>query len=321
MIKTSELVAIALQTLKTEASSIARLKKSIGREFTDCVKLILFSKGRVIVTGVGKSSLIAQKIVATLNSTGTPSVFMHAADAVHGDLGMIRKDDIVICLSKSGSTAEIKVLVPLVKAADNTLIAICGNMKSYLAIHADYVIDASVKIEACPMNLAPTSSTIAQMAIGDALAVCLLRARGFTEKDFARFHPGGLLGKQLYLRVSDLFSLNPKPVVKPGDPLRKVIVVISSNRLGATAVLEKNMLKGIITDGDLRRMLESHKEIEGVIAADIMTKNPRSIDKNALAIEALQLMKKHSITQLIVTSGKKFEGFIHLHDLLREGLV
>jgi arabinose-5-phosphate isomerase len=320
LIKTTELIAIALKTLKTEAASVARLKKSIGREFAECVKLIYFSKGRVIVTGVGKSSLIAQKMVATLNSTGTPAVFMHAADAVHGDLGIIQKDDVVICLSKSGETAEIKVLTPLLKAGGNKLIAITGNMKSYLAAHADRVIDASVKEEACPMNLAPTSSTMAQMAIGDALAVCLLHARGFTEKDFARFHPGGSLGRQLYLKVSDIYKLNPKPVVNPADSIKKVIVVISSNRLGATAVLEKNQLKGIITDGDLRRMLESGRKIDEVKAEEIMSRHPRTIEKDALAIDALQLMKKNNITQLIVVSKGKFEGFVHLHDLLREGL-
>jgi arabinose-5-phosphate isomerase len=320
LIKPSEVIAIAQKTLQVEADAISRLKKNIGPEFAACVKLMLFSKGRVVVTGVGKSSLIAQKIAATFNSTGTPSIFMHAGDAVHGDLGIIQKKDVVLFLSKSGETAEIKVLLPLLKAGGNKLIAITGNMKSYLAIHADLVLNASVQKEACPLDLAPTSSTMAQMAIGDALAICLLRARGFTEKDFARFHPGGSLGKRLYLKVSDIYPMNAKPVVKPQDSIKKVIVEISSNRLGATAVLQNGTLKGIITDGDLRRMLESGRPIDTITAADIMTKTPRTIDRDALAIEALQIMKKNNITQLIVLSGKKFEGFIHLHDLLREGL-
>ncbi len=281
---------------------------------------MLFSKGRVVVTGVGKSSLIAQKIAATFNSTGTPSIFMHAGDAIHGDLGIIQKEDIVLFLSKSGETAEIKVLLPLLKAGGNKLIAITGNMKSYLAIHADLVLNASVQKEACPLDLAPTSSTMAQMAIGDALAICLLNARGFTEKDFARFHPGGSLGKRLYLKVSDIYPMNAKPVVNPHDSIKKVIVEISSKRLGATAVLQNGTLKGIITDGDLRRMLESGRPIDTIKAADIMTRTPRTIDRDALAIDALQIMKKNNITQLIVLSGKKFVGFIHLHDLLREGL-
>ncbi len=280
-----------------------------------------FSKGRLVVTGIGKSALVAQKMVATMNSTGTPAIFMHAADAVHGDLGIIQKKDVVLCISNSGNTPEIKVLVPFIKSAGNKLIAITGNPKSYLATHADLMLDASVKEEACPMNLAPTSSTMAQMAIGDTLAVCLLEYRGFSRKDFARYHPGGSLGKKLYLKVSDLYPNNDCPVVKPGDGISEVIYRISSGRLGAAAVAERRKITGIITDGDLRRMLGSGKSLEGVRAADIMTRNPRTVEAGMLAVDALRVMKESNITQLLVADKDKLLGFVHLHDLLREGIL
>jgi arabinose-5-phosphate isomerase len=312
---------LALQTFDIEAEAISGLKAMLNADFTDCVKLIYSAKGRVVVTGIGKSAIIANKIVATFNSTGTPAVFMHAADAIHGDLGMIQKDDIIVCISKSGNTPEIKLLVPWLKNGGNKLIAIVGNMKSFLAEHADYALNTTVDKEACPNNLAPTTSTTAQLAMGDALAVCLLDYRGFTSGDFARFHPGGALGKKLYLRVGDLYKNNAQPKVKPHDGIREVILEISSNRLGAAAVIEKGMLSGIITDGDLRRMMEKKSSFDLLKAKDIMTINPKTADKDMMAFDALQLMKNHNITQLVVTDKKKYLGFVHLHDLLREGII
>jgi arabinose-5-phosphate isomerase len=312
---------MALRTLDTEAESILGLKTFIDGNFIEVVKLIHFSQGRVIITGIGKSAIVAQKIVATLNSTGTPSVFMHAADAIHGDLGIIQHNDVVICISKSGNTPEIKVLVPLIKAGGNKLIAMAGEMTSYLATHADFVLNTTIQKEACPHNLAPTSSTTAQMAMGDALAVCLLDYKGFTGNDFARFHPGGALGKRLYLKVGDIYPNNPSPSVSPGDSLNTVILEISSNRLGATAVIENDRLEGIITDGDLRRMIEKGSALNQVIAADIMTKNPKTASPDMMAVDALHLMKKNNITQLVVTENQQYFGFIHLHDLLREGII
>lgn len=282
---------------------------------------MFFSKGRVIVTGIGKSAIIAQKIVSTLNSTGTPAVFMHAADAIHGDLGIIQKDDVVLCISNSGNTPEIKVIVPLLKNSGNKLIAMCGDMNSYLSKNAELVLNTSVAKEACPMNLAPTSSTTAQIAMGDALAVCLLECRGFTKQDYARFHPGGALGKKLYLKVADLFAANPKPQVAADDSIAKVILEISSKRLGATAVIKNKKLTGIITDGDLRRMLEKNQSLSGIKAKDIMNTTPKTVDKNMMAIDALQLMKQHNITQVVVADKKNYLGFVHLHDLLREGII
>ena len=260
-------------------------------------------------------------MVATFNSTGTPSVFMHAADAIHGDLGTIQKEDIVICLSKSGETPEIKVLAPLLKLHGSSLIAIVGNRDSYLAKHADYIIDASVTEEACPNNLAPTSSTTAQLVLGDALAVCLLECRGFTKSDFAKFHPGGVLGKELYLKVSDLYKNNLVPKVNTDDPVKHVIMVISSSRLGATAVLDGNKLAGIITDGDLRRMLEKTTDFLPLTAKDIMTKNPKTIEPEMLVVDALTLMRKNNITQLLVLQKGKYLGILHLHDILKEGII
>lgn len=321
LIKDKEIISLALKTLSIEAEAIIHLKKNIGQSFIESVKLILFSKGRVIVTGIGKSAIIAQKIVSTLNSTGTPSVFMHAADAVHGDLGIIQKNDLVLCISNSGNTSEIKLLIPMLKSGGNKLIAMVGSQKSFLAEHADLILNTEVLREACPINLAPTSSTTAQLAMGDALAVCLLECRGFTKDDFAKFHPGGAIGKRLYLRVSDIFINNAKPRVKPSSSLKDVILEISSKRLGATAVVEKKKLLGIITDGDLRRMLEKNKSFENVTAGKIMTRNPKTINKDMMAIDALQLMKQYNITQVVVCEKNHYLGFVHLHDLLKEGIV
>lgn len=314
------IVDLAIKTLHLEANAIAGLKKFISKNFFEAVKIIFFSKGRVILTGIGKSAIIAQKITSTLNSTGTPAVFMHAADAIHGDLGIIQRNDVIICISKSGNTPEIKVLIPLLKSSGNKLIAIVGDIKSFLATSADVILNTHVDKEACPHNLAPTTSTTAQLAMGDALAVCLLENRGFTSKDFAKFHPGGSLGKKLYLKVDDVYKHNPKPAVNPGDKIKDVIFEISSKRLGATAVVDKGKLAGIITDGDLRRMIEKHGLNEKIIARDIMSKNPKAVSKEILAADAFELMKQNNITQLVVASGKKYLGFIHLHDLLREGI-
>lgn len=321
MITDKKIISLAQLTLQTEADSITQLKNLIGKNFVECVKIMFFSKGRIIVTGIGKSAIISQKIVSTLNSTGTPAVFMHAADAVHGDLGIIQGDDVVLCVSHSGNTSEIKVIVPMLKSSGNKLIAMTGEVNSYLAKNADVVLNVSVAKEACPMNLAPTSSTAAQMAMGDALAICLLECRGFTKEDFARFHPGGALGKKLYLKISDLYPVNPRPEVSPGDSVKKVILEISSKRLGATAVVKNKKLLGIITDGDLRRMLETKKSIDDVTAKDIMTARPKTVNKDMMAVDALQLMKKHNITQVVVTDKGKYLGFVHLHDLLREGII
>jgi arabinose-5-phosphate isomerase len=312
---------IALSTIIKESEAISALINSINDTFVKCVELIYHSKGRVIVTGIGKSAIIGSKMVATFNSTGTPSVFMHAADAIHGDLGTIQKEDIVICLSKSGETPEIKVLIPLLKLHGSSLIAFVGNKNSYLAKHADYIIDASVTEEACPNNLAPTSSTTAQLVLGDALAVCLLECRGFTKSDFAKFHPGGVLGKELYLVVSDLYINNQVPKVKINDPLKIVIMEISSSRLGATAVLDGNKLAGIITDGDLRRMLEKNTDFNQLTAKDIMTRNPKTIEPEMLVVDALTLMRKNNITQLLVLKKRKYLGILHLHDILKEGII
>lgn len=316
-----EIIDIALKTIDLEAKAILGLKKLITEEFSAVIELILHSTGRVIVTGIGKSAIIASKIVSTLNSTGTPSIFMHAADAIHGDLGIIRENDIVVCLSKSGETPEIKVLVQLLRQRGNQLVAIVGNNNSYLAKSADFTLDVTVDQEACPNNLAPTSSTAAQLVMGDALAVALLECRGFTADDFARLHPGGALGKKLFLRVSDLYILNESPEVNLDADVRQVIMVISSCRLGATAVLENGRLRGIITDGDLRRMLENNTDIRSIKAGDIMTSDPKTIEASSLVVKALDLMRKHNITQLPVTQNGDYVGVIHLHDILREGIL
>jgi len=312
---------IAKDTILLESNAIANLTNLLDHNFAEAVQLIYNSKGRVIITGIGKSAIIASKIVATLNSTGTPSVFMHAADAIHGDLGLILEDDVVICISKSGNTPEIKVLVPLIKNGPNKMIAITGNKDSFLGQNADYVLNAFVEKEACPNNLAPTTSTTAQLVIGDALAVCLLELRGFSSKDFAKYHPGGALGKKLYLRVSDLSSQNQKPAVEKNTTIKDVIIEISKSMLGVTAVTENNKAIGIITDGDLRRMLSKTEDFSTLTAQDIMGENPKSIDNNAMAVDALELMESNDISQLLVEENGEYAGVVHLHDLIKEGII
>ena len=289
-------------------------------EFGKTVDLILENKGNLVFSGIGKSAIIAQKIVATMNSTGTTAVFMHAADAIHGDLGMVREGDVVVVLSKSGETPEIKVLVPLIKLRGNKIVAMVGNRQSYLASQADFVLDVTVDEEAVPGSLAPTCSTTAQLVMGDALALVLMHCRGFSAKDFAKFHPGGALGKQLYLRVKDLYTRNERPEVGPDDTLTQVIIEMTSKRLGATVVSENGELQGIITDGDLRRMLMKYPDIEHVKASQIMTSNPKTIDEDALVVDALHKMRHNSITQLPVVHEGKYLGIIHLHDILKEGI-
>jgi len=319
---TSSLKQIALRTIDLESQSISGLSQYINDDFEKAVNAITNCKGRLVISGIGKSAVIAQKIVATLNSTGTPSIFMHAADAIHGDLGIVQQDDVVLIISKSGESPEIKVLVPLIKNFKNILIGMVGSIESYLASQSDIILNTTVTQEACPNNLAPTSSTTAQLVMGDALAICLMEMKGFGSDDFAKFHPGGTLGKKLYLRVADLYIKNEKPKLAKDRSLKEVIVEISSKRLGATAVVDKNnILLGIITDGDLRRMLEKNISLDGVTAADIMTVTPKSIGAEELAVDALDLMRKRSITQLVVVENGKYLGFIHLHDLIREGLI
>lgn len=316
------IVKTALQTIDIEASTLRRLKKSIDRSFVECVEAIYKSPGRLVVTGVGKSALIAQKIVATLNSTGTPAIFMHAADAIHGDLGMVRSADLVLCLSKSGETAEIKVLVPLVKYLGSKLIAMVGNKKSYLGTQADYLLHTPVTKEADPNNLAPTASTTAQIAMGDALATSLLALRGFSPEDFAQFHPGGSLGKQMYLRVHDIYPRNEVPAVGETASLQEVILEMTAKCLGGTAVIgTQGQLLGIITDGDLRRMLEKSPRLDHLQAKDIMSSQPKTIAHDALAVRAMEILRRHSITQLIVLKDEQYVGMVHLHDLVKEGLV
>jgi len=319
---TSSLKQIALRTIDLESKSISGLSQYINDDFEKAVNAITNCKGRLVISGIGKSAVIAQKIVATLNSTGTPSIFMHAADAIHGDLGIVQQDDVVMIISESGESPEIKVLVPLIKNFKNILIGMVGSIESYLASQSDIILNTTVAQEACPNNLAPTSSTTAQLVMGDALAICLMEMKGFGSDDFAKFHPGGTLGKKLYLRVADLYIKNEKPKLAKDRSLKEVIVEISSKRLGATAVVDnKDILLGIITDGDLRRMLEKNISLDGVTAADIMTVTPKSIGAEELAVDALDLMRKRSITQLVVVENGKYLGFIHLHDLIREGLI
>ncbi|MBZ9628083.1 KpsF/GutQ family sugar-phosphate isomerase [Psychroflexus sp. CAK57W] len=311
----------AKEIIELESKAIENLGRLIDTSFSDAVNIIYKSKGRVIITGVGKSAIIATKIVATLNSTGTPAVYMHAADAIHGDLGTILRDDVVICISKSGNTPEIKVLAPLIKNFKNTLIAITGNKDSFLGQQADFVLNSFVEKEACPNNLAPTTSTTAQLVIGDALAVCLLKLRGFSSDDFAKFHPGGALGKTLYLRVRDITSQNMKPQVTLTTPLKDVIVEISKNMLGVTAVIDQDEVVGIITDGDLRRMLSSTEDFTKLKAKDIMSRNPKTITNSAMAIDALELLEENDITQLIALDSGKYAGVVHLHNLVKEGII
>lgn len=319
--KTNNLIAIAKQTITDEAQAVAKLVEYLDEDFTQAVEYILASKGRVVITGIGKSAIIANKIVATMNSTGTPAIFMHAADAIHGDLGIIQEDDVVICISKSGNTPEIKVLVPLLKRGNNKLIAITSNKGSVLAQQADCVLYAHVEKEACPNNLAPTTSTTAQLVLGDALAVCLLEMKHFGSSDFAKYHPGGALGKRLYLKVADIVVHNQKPQVTPDTDIRQVIVEISAKMLGVAAVIANDEIVGVVTDGDIRRMLSKTDSIKGLTAKDIMSTNPKTIDWDSLAIDALKLMEQNKITQLLVTQQGKYAGIIHLHNLVQEGLL
>jgi len=316
------IIQSAVSTLELEAAAILNVAKNINDDFEKVVSTILQCNGRVIVTGIGKSAIIAQKIVATFNSTGTPAIFMHAADAIHGDLGMIQINDVIICLSKSGNTPEIKVLIPLLKIAGNVLIGMVGETNSFLAQQSNLMLDTSVEKEACPHNLAPTTSTTAQLAMGDALAICLLECREFNERDFAKYHPGGSLGKKLYLKAGDLALANEKPSIKLSASVKEVLIEISKNRLGAVAVVDnKNEILGVITDGDIRRMLENNTDIAHLKAENIMGKNPKSIQHDALAVDALDIIKKNNITQLLVLKQNTYFGIIHLHDLLNEGIV
>jgi arabinose-5-phosphate isomerase len=316
----TSIIALAKQTITIESDAIANLIHFVDHSFESSVKLIHNSKGRVIITGIGKSAIVANKIVATLNSTGTPAIFMHAADAIHGDLGNILTNDVIICISKSGNTPEIKVLVPLIKGYGNKIIALTGNPKSFLGQEADFVLNSYVEKEACPNNLAPTSSTTAQMVIGDALAVCLLNLNDFSSKDFAKYHPGGALGKKLYLRVSDLVEKNDKPQVSITSSVKDVIIEISEKRLGATAVLDTTKIVGIITDGDLRRMLKNNDSFSSLTAKDIMSLNPKTIDVNTMVVDALEVMESNNISQILAEDNGKYAGIVHLHDLIKEGI-
>ena len=316
------IILSALRTIELEAQSVNDLKAFITDDFVKSVQQIAAAKGRLVVSGIGKSAVVAQKIVATLNSTGTPALFMHAADAIHGDLGMIQPDDMVMIISKSGDSPEIKVLASLIKNFGNTLIGMVGNVQSYLAQHSNFILNTTVQQEACPNNLAPTTSTTVQMVMGDALAVCLMELKGFNTHDFAKFHPGGMLGKKLYLRVSHLSSQNEKPAVLANATLKEVIVEMTKKRLGTTVVVnESNNLLGIITDGDLRRMLEKTNEFSLLTAKEIMTQNPKKITSQALASEALDTMRSNNISQLVVIDNGFYAGIIHLHDLIREGII
>lgn len=313
----------ALNTIRLEAESIAGLSKYINADFEKSVETIFHCKGRLVISGVGKSGIVGQKIVATLNSTGTPSLYMHAADAIHGDLGMIQKEDVVLLISKSGESPEVKVLIPLIKNFGNKLIGMGGNVDSFLAKQCDYFLNTTVTKEACPNNLAPTSSTTAQMVMGDAVAICLMKMAGFDGNDFARFHPGGNLGKRLYLRVKDLFAVSHKPFVYSSAGLKEIIIQITKNGLGATAVLsDDGIVQGIITDGDLRRMLEKAPSLEYVKATDILTANPKTINPDELAVNALEILRSNDISQLIVVDAQNhYQGMLHLHDLVKEGIV
>ncbi len=319
---TNLIITSAIKTLQLEADSILELIPYAGESLVTAVEMLVACKGRVVISGIGKSAIVAQKIVATMNSTGTPALFMHAADAIHGDLGMIQQDDIVIVISKSGDSPEIKALAPLVKKFGNKLIGMVGNMQSYLAAHADVVINTTVSQEACPNNLAPTTSTTAQMVMGDVLAICLIEVKDFKTIDFARFHPGGALGKRIYLKCGDLIKLHEKPFVSEGESIKNVIVEISKKRLGATVILDKDENPiGIVTDGDVRRMFEKYDNFINLKAKDIMSINPKMIQENLLAVEALEIMKVFNITQIVVMNNKKYAGILHLHDLIKEGIL
>ena len=321
MITKENILSTAKKAILSESESIKKLVDYLDTQFVDAVQMIYNAKGRLVITGIGKSAIIAQKIVATLNSTGTPSLFLHASEAIHGDLGMIAKEDVIICISKSGNSPEIKVLVPFLKNYGHALIAITGNMTSYLAKSSDLVLNTTVDAEACPNNLAPTNSTTAQLVMGDALAVCLMELRDFKASDFAKYHPGGALGKKLLLRVKDMLENALKPTVSPDTPIKKVIFEISEKRLGVTAVVDNNKVVGIITDGDIRRMLNNHDTIAGITAQEIMTKNPKTITSSSMVIDAFNLMEDFSITQLVVVDEGEFKGILHIHDILKEGII
>ena len=321
MITKENILATAKKTILSESESIKKLVDYLDHQFVEAVETIYKTKGRLVITGIGKSAIIAQKIVASLNSTGTPSLFLHASEAIHGDLGMIQKEDTIICISKSGNSPEIKVLVPFLKEYGQTLIAITGNMTSFLAKSSNLVLDTTIETESCPNNLAPTNSTTAQLVMGDALAVCLMEMRDFKSADFAKYHPGGALGKKLLLRVKDMLENALKPIVAPDSSIKKVIFEISEKRLGVTAVIENNKVVGIITDGDIRRMLNDRDSIAGLTAQDIMTKNPKMITTERMVIDAFNIMEDFSITQLVVADEGEFKGILHLHDILKEGIV
>ena len=316
----SDIKKIARETIAIELAAVAKLESSINDDFVNAINLILRAKGRLIVAGIGKSANIANKMVATFNSTGQPAGFLHAADAIHGDLGNIQEGDVVICISKSGNTPEVKALVPFIKNMGNKIIALTGNPKSFLSIKSDFTLDVSVEKEACPNNLAPTSSTTAQLVMGDAIAVSLLACKDFTEEDFARFHQGGILGKRLNIKVQDLIS-DYTPKVNPNASINEVIIEISQNRLGVTAVLNDKKLAGIITDGDIRRMLEDEKDISSLCAKDIMSRDPKITKPDDLAYNALKEMEQNNITQLIVIKSEKYLGVIHIHDIIKEGII
>jgi len=316
-----KILTAAKETISIEAKAIANLENFIDSEFAEAVEHIYKAKGRVIVTGIGKSAVIATKIVATLNSTGTPAIFMHAADAIHGDLGTIQKDDVVICISKSGNSPEIKVLVPYIKDFKNLLVGITADRDSFLGKESDYVLNSFVEKEACPNNLAPTTSTTAQMVMGDALAICLLKLKGFSRKDFAKYHPGGSLGKKLYLRVSDITAQNMKPQVAPETSVTDAIIEISEKMLGVAAVIENDKIIGIITDGDIRRMLKNNTEFKDLTARDIMSPAPKTIDQDALAVDALEMLEENQISQLLALENQTYAGVVHIHNLIREGIL
>ena len=316
----TNIIEFGKEVIKLQSESIRNLVELVDENFETAINLILDSKGRVVVTGIGKSAIIANKIVATLNSTGTPSIFMHAADAIHGDLGIIKKDDVIICISKSGNTPEIMDLVPFLKMTKNPLIAITGDTNSSLAKNSSVVLNSHVDIEICPNNLAPTNSTTAQLVIGDAIAATLVKIKGFTSNDFAKFHPGGSLGKKLYLKVNDLIDGAIKPMVSTDDDIKDVIIEISNKMLGITPVFSKDTIVGVITDGDLRRTLLNNQEISKLKAKDIMSTNPQIIDSETLASEALEKMKKNKISQLIVTNNNSYFGVIHIQSLIKEGI-
>jgi arabinose-5-phosphate isomerase len=317
-----QIMAGARRTVSLQASAIAGLSAFINDEFVNAVNTIAACKGRLVISGIGKSAIVAQKIVATMNSTGTPALFMHAADAIHGDLGMVQEQDIVMVISKSGDSPEIKVLAPLVKNFGNMLIGIVGNMNSYLAAQCDIAVNSTIEQEACPNNLAPTTSTTAQMVMGDAIAICLMELRGFQTKDFAKFHPGGALGKKMYLRAGDLIKQHEKPAVSAKDSIKKAIIEITKKRLGATVVLEENgALAGIITDGDIRRMLEKYDNFQNIQAKDVMNTTPKITESDTLAIEALEIMRSNNISQLVITDKGVYGGILHLHDIIREGII